>query len=374
MIVLTLNAGSSTLKGHVVDGETVLATSTIAWGPAAEERAQAADRILDELLGEPVLRGAAVRAVAHRVVHGGTRFTAHTVLDDHAVEAIAAASELAPLHNAVALAAIGAARRRLPDLPHVACFDTAFHASLPEVARRESVPEAWHRLGVRRFGFHGLSVEWSVERAAALLGREATDLDLVVAHLGGGASVTAVNRAASAWSSMGYTPNDGIMMGSRSGSLDPAIVTEMIERHGLSPAAVASALEHEAGLTGVSGRSGDVRELEAAADAGDSRARIALDLFAARAAAGIAAAATWLPRVDGVVFTGGIGENAGRIRAAIVARLGILGLTPIEEAESASDRVLAPGPPASLRIEAREELVMARAARELVPSAGRWSS
>jgi acetate kinase len=308
------------------------------------------------------LHGASVGAVAHRVVHGGTRFTAHTLLDNDAVEAIGAASELAPLHNAAALAAIRAARRRLPDRPHVACFDTAFHASLPEVARREPVPEAWHELGIRRFGFHGLSVEWSVGRAAALLGREPADLDLVVAHLGGGASVTAVNRAASAWSSMGYTPNDGIMMGSRSGSLDPAIVTEMIERHGLSPAAVASALEHDAGLAGVSGRSGDVRELEASAAAGDSRARIALDLFAARAAAGIAAAATWLSRIDGVVFTGGIGENAGPVRAAIVGRLGILGLTRIEEAESGRDRVLAPGPPASLRVEAREELVMARAA------------
>jgi len=364
MIVLTLNAGSSTLKGHVVEGERVLATNAISWGPAAEDRADAADRMIEKLLGERALRAGSLGAVAHRVVHGGTRFTAHTVLDDETVEAITAASDLAPLHNAAALAAMRVARRRLPDLPHVACFDTAFHATLSEIARREPVPEAWRELGIRRFGFHGLSVEWSVGRAAALLGREAADLQLIVAHLGGGASVTAVNGGASAWSSMGYTPNDGIMMGSRSGSLDPAIVTEMIERHGLSPAAVATALEHEAGLTGVSGRSADVRELETAA-AADPRARLALDLFAARAAAGISGAATWLPHVDGVVFTGGIGENAGRVRAAVVGRLAVLGLTPINEVESGRDRVLAAGAPASLRIEAREELVMAEAARRL---------
>ena len=273
MIVLTLNAGSSSLKGHVVDGERILGASLVGWGATTDERAAAVDRMLGDLLGGRGLRGASPAAVAHRVVHGGTRFTAHTVLDDEAIEAIAVASELAPLHNGAALDAIHAARRRLPDQLHVACFDTAFHVSLPEIARREPVPESWHQLGIRRFGFHGLSVEWSVGRAASLLGRDAAELDLIVAHLGGGASVTAVHHGASAWSSMGYTPNDGIMMGSRSGALDPAIVTEMIERHGLSPADVATALERGAGLVGVSGRSADVRR--ARDGGGDGRLRLA---------------------------------------------------------------------------------------------------
>ena len=358
--VLTLNAGSSSLKASVVADGAAVASRAADWD--ASSRAAVLAEILDGL----AVHDRALDAVAHRVVHGGDRFTEHVVLDDATVAAIEAAGDLAPLHNAAALETIGLARQRLAGVPHVACFDTAFHAGLPPVARREPIPERWAALGIRRFGFHGLSVEWSVGRAAELLGRPAEQLRIVVAHLGSGASVTAVDRGGSAWSSMGYTPNDGIMMGTRSGAIDPGLVLDLVRHRGLPPEDVARGLEHESGLLGVSGTTSDVRDLEGAARSGDDRARLALDVFAARAAAGIAGAATWLSGLDAVVFTGGIGEHSGTIRRAIVERLSVLGVRPIDEAETGGDRILAGGPPALLRIEAREDLVMARAAERLV--------
>jgi acetate kinase len=366
VIVLTLNAGSSSLKAHLVDGDRVVDSRSATW--TADDRAPVLAEALRDLAG-----GAAARidAVAHRVVHGGERFTRHVVLDGDTVRAIEQAGSLAPLHNAAAVETIRAARHRLADVPQVACFDTAFHATLSEAARRDPIPEDWRALGIRRFGFHGLSVEWSVGRAAGLLRRPVGELRLVVAHLGSGASVTAVDAGRSAWSSMGFTPNDGIMMRTRSGALDPAILTAMIRGHGRSVDDIDEALEHRAGLAGLSGRSGDVRELEAAAAAGDAASRLALDVFAARAAAGIAGAATWLPTLDAIVFTGGIGEHAASVRAAIVGRLAVLGAGALATDAGAADQVLADGPPAVLRIAAREELVMARAAAALLADAGR---
>jgi acetate kinase len=360
VIVLALNAGSSTLKASLLDDERVIARRTLEWTEA--------DRVpaLEATLAGLALDGTPPDVVAHRVVHGGPRLRAHVRIDAEALRAIEAATDLAPLHNGAALETIRLARERLPAIPHVACFDTAFHATLPAIATREPVPTAWADLGIRRYGFHGLSVEWSLARAAELLGRPVGDLYVVVAHLGNGASVTAVDGGRSAWSSMGYTPLDGIVMGTRSGTLDPAIVVDLVTRHGRAIEDVADELLHGSGLRGVSETSGDVRALEAAADAGEERARLALDLFVARAAAGIAGAATWLPRLDAVVFTGGIGEHAGRIRSAIVDRLAVLGLPPVAPAEAGEDRVLAAGPPAVLRIEAREDAVMARAAAHLL--------
>lgn len=373
MRVLTLNAGSSTLKAHVVDGDRVVARQSADWSP--ENRQQVLAGVLAGLgLGDrgrsPGDVGGGIDAVAHRVVHGGDRFDGHAVIDDASIDALDALGALAPLHNAAAVETIRAVRSTLPGIPNVACFDTAFHRTLAEVARHEPIPAAWNARGVRRYGFHGLSVEWSVGRAAAILGRWPGELGLLVAHLGGGASVTAVSAGRSTWCSMGWTPNDGMMMGTRSGALDPAIVTAMVRDPGRSVDDVEAELERDAGLRGVSGRSGDVRELTAAADAGDRAARLALDLFAARAAMAIAAAATWLDRVDAVVFTGGIGEHAGGVRAAIVRRLAVLGAEAVGDDEAGGDRMLSGGPPAILRIEAREELVMARAAAGLLSGRG----
>ncbi len=203
------------------------------------------------------------------------------------------------------------------------------------------MPESWSTAwGIRRYGFHGLSVAWAIRRAGELLERDVAELGLVVAHLGGGCSVTAVAGARSVHTSMGYTPLDGLMMTTRSGAIDPGVLVRLLADGRMTVAQLSDALEHRSGLLGVSGVSADVREVTAAADGGDSLAVLALEMFASHAAAGIAAAATALASLDALVFTGGIGEHAGPLRAAIVARLGVLGVSPIGDGESGEDRVL----------------------------------
>ncbi|CAN5473265.1 acetate kinase [soil metagenome] len=363
--VLVLNAGSSSLKASLIDlPDTTLARTEVGWEADAsrqDDRSVGLQEALDALDLTPT----SVRVVGHRVVHGGDRFTKATPIEPEVLAGIEAVSDLAPLHNRVALETIEAARSRLPQVPHVACFDTAFHATLEPASFRYPVPERWYaEWGVRRYGFHGLSVAWSVRQAAALIGREAEDLSLVVAHLGSGCSVAAVLGGRSVDTSMCLTPLEGLMMWTRSGSIDPGVPLRLMERGHLTPAEVAEALDHESGLLGVSGLSADMRTLSGAARDGDERARLAIAMFVRRAAAGIAAAATALPRLDALVFTGGIGENAAPIRAAIVGRLGVLGLSPLpmgEPSASAADgRLGSPNDPiAVLRIEAREDLVIA---------------
>ena len=374
--ILVLNAGSSSLKASLIEArDATLARTELSWGADASrqgDRATGVEGALAalerEATGHARSAGTAgsstVAGVGHRVVHGGERFARATPIDAEVLREIEAVSELAPLHNRVALETIEAARSRLPDVPHVACFDTAFHATLEPAAFRYPVPEPWYaEWGVRRYGFHGLSVAWSVRRAAELLGRDACDLALVVAHLGSGCSVTAVLSGRSVDTSMGLTPLEGLMMGTRSGSIDPGVPLRLMERGHLTPAEVAEALDHRSGLLGVSGRSADMRVLREAAQSGDERAGLAIGMYVRRAAAGIAAAATCLPRLDALVFTGGIGENAAEVRAAIVERLGVLGLAPLprDPAAPSGDAILgAPDDPiAVLRIEAREDLVIA---------------
>ena len=371
--VLVLNAGSSTLKASIVevDGDRVpgppLAAITIGLGDDASRGTAMETGFAAAVagLGEAGVHPDEVAAVAHRVVHGGPTYTTPTVIDDAVLAGIDALAPLAPLHDPVAAAAIRAARARLPGHRHVAVFDTAFHVTLPEAARRYPVPGAWDAWGIRRYGFHGLSVAWSVERAGVLLGRRAVDLGLVVAHLGNGCSVTAVAGGRSVATSMGMTPLEGLMMGTRSGSVDPGILLAVLRDGRLTVDELAEVLDHGSGLLGVSGSSGDMRALQAASDGGDQKAALAIEMFVDRAAAGIAAAGTRLSRLDGIVFTGGIGEGAGRVRAAIVDRLAVLGVDPIEGEERGTDRVIGgggPGSPAVMRIEAREDLVAARAA------------
>jgi acetate kinase len=377
-VVLVLNAGSSTLKASLVrvgrggtsGGVPVappIAAATVEWGADASRGADVDARVA-EMLEQVGVRSAEsghdLAAVAHRVVHGGSDFTRPTVIDDSTVVAIDALGPLAPLHNPIAAATIRAARRALPDVPHVAVFDTAFHASLPEIARRYPVPDGWSAWGVRRYGFHGLSVAWSVERAAQLLGKSPGTVELVVAHLGNGCSVTAVHAGRSVATSMGMTPLEGLMMGTRAGSIDPGILLGLLRDGRLSIDELAQVLDHGSGLLAVSGTSSDMRELQAAADQADRRAMLAIELFVDRAAAGIAAAATALPRLDGLVFTGGIGEHAGPVRAAIVGRLAVLGVEPIGSVENGMDRILEKNRvgPAVLRVGAREDVVAARAA------------
>ena len=393
MRVLVLNAGSSSLKASVIDDGQTLHRLSVSWGDDATRVADRSkgSRAVLEIFERARLMPGSFDAVGHRIVHGGDVFTSPIVIDDPELVSLDALGELAPLHNTIAIETIRAVREALPGLPNVGCFDTAFHAGLPASAARYGVPESWYtEWGIRRFGFHGLSVAWAVERAAVLLDRAPAELGLVVAHLGSGCSVTAVEGGRSVSTSMGFTPLEGLMMGTRAGSIDPGILIHLLRTRRLELEELADTLEHRSGLLGMSGRSADVRELESAADAGDGPARLALDMFIARAAAGIAAAAVSLRRLDAVVFTGGIGEHAARVRAAIVDRLAVIGLRSVATDETAEDRVLAAGetdapfagvglagasPPSTvpapvvLRVEAREDLVIARAVADLIAPA-----
>src|SRR5438034_5356495 len=327
MRVLVLNAGSSSLKASVIDtaSDATLRESMMSWhsdASAAASRREAAT----SLVADSTRRTGSLHAVGYRVVHGGSAFTEPIRVAGGVLEQIEALDELAPLHNHLAVETIRAATRLLPNVDHVACFDTAFHSVLEEEAWRYPLPRDWQaRWGIRRFGFHGLSVSWAVERAALLLGRPVAALGLVVAHLGSGSSVTAVAGGKSVATSMGFTPLEGLMMGTRSGSVDPGILLHVL-RNGMTVGQLAGALEHHSGLLAVSGRTADVAELERAAADGDEKAALALAIYVRRAAEGIGTASTSLKKLDALVFTGGIGEHAGSVRTAICARLSVLGI------------------------------------------------
>jgi acetate kinase len=260
------------------------------------------------------------------VVHGGTRFRESVLIDDDVRAEIDALAELAPLHNPAALAGIEAASKAFPSLPQVAAFDTAFHATLPDAAAIYPLPWEWtERWGLRRYGFHGLSVQYAVRRATEMLGRRPAQL--VVAHLGSGCSITAVQDGRSVDTSMGFTPLEGLMMGSRSGSVDPGLLLYLLARQGVTAEELDTGLNQRAGLLGVSGVSGDLRKVQAAADAGSDRARLAIEMFVHRLVAAIGGMAAVLGGLDALVFTGGIGEHSAAIRGAVSERLGHLGVT-----------------------------------------------
>jgi acetate kinase len=312
-----INAGSSSVKLRFVD-ETDRLISSQDLGPPDDGLA---DHIRDFVRDLGV-----VDAVGHRVVHGGARYTRSAIVDGDERAGLDAVSELAPLHNPPALAGIDAALRLLPDVPSVACFDTAFHAGLPAAVTSYAVPRAWvTRWGIRRFGFHGLSCAWATGRVAAMLGRPAAEIRLVVCHLGAGASVTAVGGGKSRDTTMGFTPLEGLVMATRCGDLDPGAVLWVIE-HGLSPLDARNALEHDAGQLGLSGgASSDMREILAARADGDQSADLAIAVFVHRLRAKIAAMAAATGGSDVLVFTGGIGEHSAPVRAETCAGLAWIG-------------------------------------------------
>jgi acetate kinase len=315
--ILVVNAGSSSLKLRVVTESKTLATEDL---PAIDAGGGG------EALAGAIERLGPVDAVGHRVVHGGIEFRDAVVLDDEMVERLAALADLAPLHQPASVAAIRAARAAVPDVPHVACFDTAFHAGMPAAAATYALPAAWReRWPLRRFGFHGLSHAYVASRAAEILDRPLDRLRLVTAHLGAGASLAAVAGGRSVDTTMGFTPLEGLVMATRSGSVDPGLVLWLQERGGLSAEAVGKGLEHESGLLGLGGTA-DMRELLARADAGSPDARFAVDVYEHRLRAGIAAMAAAMDGLDGLVFTGGVGENASGLRARTVGGLAFLGL------------------------------------------------
>jgi acetate kinase len=276
-----------------------------------------------------------IDAAAHRIVHGGDVYTDPVLVDDTVVAAFERLSELAPLHMKPALAALAAARRSLPDVPHVAVFDTAFHRTLPARARTYALPRRFRERGIRRFGFHGLSVAWAAEQVRVPR--------LVVCHLGGGCSVTAVCDGESIDTTMGFTPLEGVPMGTRAGSVDPGALLYLLRR-GVTVDELEEALEHESGLSALAG-TGDVAALLAS---GAPEASLALELFAYRVAQAVAAMATALDGLDAVVFTGGIGEHAAPVRERVVEQLRFLGPFDVHV------------------VAAREDLVAARAARALL--------
>ena len=391
MRVLVLNPGSSSLKSSVIETASIPAVGPgglvppataeslaplgqldVDWGvDATADRGDPADDIRS-LVAQYEAAGislGSLGAVGYRVVQGGSTFREPVLVTPRVIEQVAELRDLAPLHNGMAAATMTAGLATIPQLPHVVVFDTAFHATLPEAAFRYAVPEQWYRdWGVRRYGFHGISVAWSTERAAALLGRPVGELRTVVAHLGSGCSVTAVDGGRSVSTSMGLTPLEGLMMGTRAGSIDPGALFYLLRTGRLTPEELAEQMDHDSGLLGVSGQTSDVRELVRLEAAGDEPATIALAMFARRAAECIAASVTALPTLDAIVFTGGIGENAAGLRAWIVARLGSIGVAPVPDEPANQDAILSrPGSsPAVLQIVAREDLVVARAAARVV--------
>jgi acetate kinase len=346
--VLVVNAGSTTLKLRLV---------------SENEHAENVESF-------QAVRSSDVEAVGHRVVHGGPHFVVPARIDEEVRASIEELEAIAPLHNAPALAGIDTASDAFPGLPQVAVFDTAFHATIPAEAATYALPRIWRdEWGIRRYGFHGLSVQWCAERAPELLERPHLPLRLVVCHLGGGCSVTAVRGGRSVDTTMGFSPLEGVPMTTRSGSVDPGALLYVQRRHAVSVEELDRVLNEESGLRGLSGLSGDVRELEAAAGENEY-ARVALAVYAHRIAGAVAAMATSLGGLDALIFTAGVGEHSPGVRAAVCARLAFLSVdlhADLNERSTPDGDIASPESAVRvLVIEAREELIVARAVRALL--------
>ena len=359
MRVLVVNAGSSSLKLRLLDAaDHVVAAHDL---PAPRGLADAA-----------TLRDAAgglgtIDAVGHRIVHGGTEFVEPVIVDEGVVAKLRALSDLAPLHQPKSLAALDAVGGALPGLPAVACFDTAFHAQMPAAAATYALPAEWRtRWPLRRFGFHGLSHAYASRRAAELLGRSTKGFRVVTCHLGAGASLAAVMDGRSVDTTMGFTPLEGLVMATRSGSVDPGLVLWLEEHVGMPPAELAATLEHRSGLLGLAGTP-DMRAILAAEEKGQAEAQLAVAVYLHRLRAGVAAMAAAMGGLDALVFTGGVGENAAAIRQRTADGLEFLGVK-VDPArnEDAGDREIGTRTAGvrTLVVAAREDLEIARQVRE----------
>ena len=368
--VLVVNAGSSSLKLSVLGpaDEITAALDIEAWDGRAVHGELA--RFLGGLSG--------VQAVGHRVVHGGSRLTGPTVIDDTVTAAIADLTDLAPLHQPRALAGIDAVRAALPGVPAVACFDTAFHAAMPAAAATYALPKIWtERFGLRRYGFHGLSHAYASRRAVHLLGDQDPErLRIVTCHLGAGSSLAAVHGGRSVDTTMGFTPLEGLVMATRCGSVDPGLIIWLLQHGGLTLDEVATGLESSSGLSGLAdlpSRSGDMRDVRLAADEGEPGARLAVDVHAHRLRREIAAMAAAMNGLDALVFTGGIGEHQPPVRAEAAGGLAFLGVAidpARNDTTSADAEITAPGATVrTLVITAREDVEIARQARAVLQSA-----
>ena len=347
MKVLVLNSGSSSLKYQLFD----MAERTLVAQGAAErigepgsdvsDHAAALDRIAG-LAADEAGDGRDLVGIGHRVVHGGEAFREPCLIDKRVIEAIRGLSPLAPLHNPANLLGIEVAMARRPDVPQVAVFDTAFHHSIPPHAYRYAVPEEWYEsYGVRRYGFHGTSLAYVAKQAAHELHRPLGELNLIVLHLGNGASVTAIANGKSVDTSMGMTPLEGLVMGTRSGDLDPGVIVHMACQAGMTVEDIGEILNGESGLSGLCGV-GDVRDVLKREAAGDTRARLALDVYTYRMRKYIGAYMAALGHVDGIVFTAGVGENSADIRERACEGLEGLGIQLDEARNRASAKRVRP--------------------------------
>ncbi len=396
MNILVINCGSSSLKYQLInsDSEEVLAKglcerigiegSQITYQPAGGKKeitvspmpthTQAIKLVLDALTDEKkgVIKSLAeVGAVGHRVVHGGEKFTASTRITDEAIAAIEECDELAPLHNPANLIGIRACQELMPETPMVAVFDTAFHQTMPEEAFLYGLPyEYYEKYKVRRYGFHGTSHSFVSKRAAEVAGKAYEDLKIIVCHLGNGASVSAVKNGKSIDTSMGLTPLEGLIMGTRSGDMDPAIMEYIAKKENLDIAGVMNVLNKKSGVLGLSGVSSDFRDIEEAADAGNERAIKALKAYNYRVAKYIGAYVAAMNGVDVIAFTAGLGENGNTTRKGICEYLTYLGIAIDEEANNVRGKDIVISTPDSkvqvMVIPTNEELAIARETLALV--------
>jgi acetate kinase len=359
--VLVVNAGSSSLKLRLLDpGDALLGSRDLPAEDAGSDPRGIADAISE--LGAP-------DAVGHRVVHGGERFRAPARVDGEVLAALRDLADLAPLHQPNSLAALDAVAEALPAVPAVACFDTAFHATLPPAAATYALPAAWRRrFGLRRYGFHGLSHAYASRRANEMLGR--SDLRLVTCHLGAGASLAAVRDGRCVDTTMGFTPLEGLVMATRSGSVDPGLLLWLLEREAIGANEMARALEHESGLMGLTGTA-DMREVLERAGEGEAQASLARDVYVHRLRALMGAMAASLGGVDALVFTGGVGERSPEVRGRAVDGLrGLLdvSLDPATNTSGSEDRQISDDDSrvAVLVVQAREDLEIARQVRAVL--------
>ncbi len=364
MKVLVVNAGSSSLKLSLLgSGEEPLATQELAAPRAVVDADELRTALGTGGLGE-------ADAVGHRIVHGGSRFRSAVVVDESVRRALGDLVELAPLHQPKSLAALDAVSAALPGVPAVACFDTAFHATLSEAAATYALPAEWNsRWQLRRYGFHGLSHAWIARRAPELVGRTAEGPRIVSCHLGAGGSLCAIAGGRSVDTTMGFTPLEGLVMATRSGSVDPGLVLWLLDQGDVSEADMGHALEHESGLLGLAGTA-DMREVEARAGSGDASARLALEVYVHRLRGLVGSMTAALGGLDVLAFTGGVGERSAEIRAAAAAGLEFLGVAIDPARNDAVDgdaEISAAGAAArTVVVRAREDLEIASQVRSLL--------
>jgi acetate kinase len=358
MKVLVINCGSSSLKFQLIDSDSEavickglcerigIEGSQIVYTPEGSDKItkvtpmpdhnRAIELVIEALTNEEngVVSLDEIGAVGHRIVHGGEKFTKSVVIDEEVIGAIEEVSDLAPLHNPANLIGIRACQKAMPGVPMVAVFDTAFHQTMPQEAYLYGLPYSYYeKYGIRRYGFHGTSHSYVSKRAAEILGKDATDLNVIVCHLGNGASVSAVKAGECVDTSMGLTPLEGLIMGTRTGDIDPSVVEFIMKKENSTVAEVTNLLNKKSGVYGLSGEiSSDFRDLEAAYVKGDEGAKRAVDAFAYRVVKYIGSYVAAMGGVDAICFTAGVGENSGFVRKLICDRLGFIGATLNEEA------------------------------------------